>query len=277
MGSKKFFKIVLSSIMIVTLFLVTGCSALEMKELRIGMSCCGAPYNWAQPDNDGLAVNIVGSNEYAYGYDVIIAKKLAAALGAELKIYRIEWDGLAPAILTGKIDAAIDGISITSKRKETVDFTIPYYYANVVALVRKDSVQANAQSVEDLSGSVATSMLNTIWYDHIDQIPNVKKLAGLDIVPAMLVALKSRRCDVVLLDIPTARAAEYSNPELKMVTFAEGKGFKSSKEDVDIGVALKKGNTELLNAMNEVLGTLTDADRTAILDEAIKAQPLAKF
>jgi putative lysine transport system substrate-binding protein len=61
-----------------------------------------------------------------------------------------------------------------------------------------------------------------------------------------------------------------------MVTFPEGQGFKTSKEDVEIGIAIKKGNKELADAMNKVLGGMTDADFNKIMDEAIKKQPLAK-
>jgi putative lysine transport system substrate-binding protein len=89
------------------------------------------------------------------------------------------------------------------KRKQSVDFTKPYFYATVVALVRADSAQAKAQSVADLKGSSATSQLNTIWYDQIDQIPSAKKLPAIDNVPGMIVALESGKCDVIVTDIPT--------------------------------------------------------------------------
>ncbi len=167
-------------------------------------------------------------------------------------------------------------MSITSKRKETVDFTKPYYYATVVALVKKDSPQANAKSVADLKGSVATSQLNTIWYDQIDQVPDVKKLPAIDNVPGMIVALKSGKCNLIVTDIPTAKAAAFANPELVMVTFPEGQGFKTSAEDVEIGIAVKKGNKELTDAMNKVLGSMNEADFNKIMDEAIQKQPLAK-
>ena len=222
------------------------------------------------------AVKIAGSNEYAYGYDVMMAKKLADSMGADLEIHKIEWDGLAPAVVSGKIDAAIAGMSITSKRKETVDFTKPYYYATVVALVKKDSEQAKAQSVADLKGSVATSQLNTIWYDQIDQVPDVKKLPAIDTVPGMIVALTSGKCNLIVTDIPTAKAAAFANPELTVLNFEEGKGFKTSREDVEIGIAVKKGNTELVKAMVAVLEKMTAADFDKMMDEAIKKQPLAQ-
>lgn len=282
MNLKKFLKAAVCGAMIAALAVTAGCGDSDKKAdtnkkvLKVGMECAYAPYNWSQTTADGGAVKIEGTSEYAYGYDVIMAKKLADSMGAELQIQKIEWDGLAPAVVSGKIDAAIAGMSITSKRKETVDFTKPYYYANVVALVKKDSPQAQAKSVEDLKGSIATSQLNTIWYDQIDQVPDVTKLPAIDNVPGMIVALKSGKCNLIVTDIPTAKAAAYANPELTMVTFPEGKGFKTSKEDVEIGIAVKKGNKELLDAMNKVLGGMTEDDFNKIMDEAIKKQPLAK-
>ncbi len=282
MNLKKYAKLALCCMMVAAMAVMAGCGGGDKKAeapkkvLKVGMECAYAPYNWSQTSAEGGAVKIAGSNEYAYGYDVMIAKKLADSMGATLEVHKIEWDGLPPAVVSGKIDAAIAGMSITSKRKETVDFTKPYYYATVVALVKKDSPQANAKSIADLKGSVATSQLNTIWYDQIDQVPDVKKLPAIDTVPGMIVALKSGKCNLIVTDIPTAKAAAFANPELVMVEFPEGQGFKTSREDVEIGIAVKKGNKELTAAMDKVLGGMTEADFNKIMDEAIKKQPLAK-
>lgn len=268
-------------LLIAAVAVVAGCGG-EKKEtapkkvLKVGMECAYAPYNWSQTTDKDGAVKIAGSNEYAYGYDVIIAKKIAESMGAQLEIHKIEWDGLPPAVVSGKIDAAIAGMSITAKRKETVDFTKPYYYANVVALVKKDSPQAKSQSIMELKGSVATSQLNTIWYDLIDQVPDVQKLPAIDSVPGMLVALKSGKCNLIVTDIPTAKAAAFANPELMMVEYAPDKGFKTSREDVEIGIAVKKGNKELVEAMDKVLGSMKEEDFNKIMDEAIQKQPLSK-
>ena len=248
----------------------------DQKVLKVGMECAYAPYNWSQTTNENGAVPIAGTNEFANGYDVMMAKKLAEAMNMKLEIHKMEWDGLAPAVVSGKIDAAIAGMSITAKRKQSVDFTKPYYYASVVALVKKDGPFAKAQSVADLKGAVATSQLNTIWYDQIDQIPAVKKLPAIDTVPGMVVALTSGKVNVLVCDIPTAKAAAFTNKDLMMLEFKGDKAFKTSKEDVEIGVAVKKGNKELLDGMNKVLGGMTEADFNKIMDEAIKLQPMAK-
>ena len=253
---------------------VTGSRAEKKKILRVATECASAPFNWSQSSSEGGAVKIADSTEYAYGYDIIIAKMLAEALDMELELHKIEWYGIPAAVVTGKVDAAITGISITATRKHTVDFTVPYYFANVVPMVRRDSPQASAKCLADLSGSSATSKLNTIWYDKVDQIPNVMKLPALDTVPSMIVALQSKKCDVLVVDIPTGQAAEFANPELVMLNFPEGEGFKTPREEVELGIAVQKGNTELRDAMNAVLTKLTDEDRQAILDEAIRKQPL---
>lgn len=282
MKFSKLLKVLLCSAMMAAVALTAGCGGDDKKAetgkkvLKVGMECAYAPYNWSQTSADGGAVKIAGTSEYAYGYDVIMAKKMADSMGAELEIHKIEWDGLAPAVVSGKIDAAIAGMSITSERKQAVDFTKPYYYATVVALVKKDSPQAQAKSVADLKGSIATSQLNTIWYNQIDQVPEVTKLPAIDNVPGMIVALRSGKCNLIVTDIPTAKAAAYANNDLVMVTFPEDKGFKTSVEDVEIGIAIKKGNKELADSMNKVLGSMTADDFNKIMDEAIKKQPLAK-
>jgi len=60
------------------------------------------------------------------------------------------------------------------------------------------------------------------------------------------------------------------------LNFEEEKGFKTSREDVEIGIAVKKGNTELVKAMDAVLEKMTAADFDKMMDEAIKKQPLAQ-
>ena len=98
----------------------------ETKVLKVAMECGYAPYNWTQPDDSNGAVPINDSSDYAYGYDVMIAKKIADALSYELQIVKLDWDSLVPAVQSGTVDCVIAGQSITSVRLEMVDFSTPY-------------------------------------------------------------------------------------------------------------------------------------------------------
>ena len=247
------------------------------KTLKVAMECGYAPYNWTQPTDANSAVRIDGSKEYAYGYDVMMAKLVAEKLGRELHIVKLDWDSLVPAVQSGTVDCVIAGQSITSERLQMVDFTTPYYYASVVTLVNKDGKYADAKGLNDLAGATATSQLGTIWYDKcLPQIPQGNILAAQESAPAMLVALNSKRVDLVCTDMPTAQAAVIAYPNMKILDFTgTSDDYQVSQEDINIGISVSKKNTELKNEINEVLKGLTVEDFNRMMNEAISVQPLS--
>ena len=253
-------------------------SGLEDGVLTVAMECAYAPYNWTQADDSNGAVPIKDSNNYANGYDVIIAKKLAEELDVELEIVKSDWDSLIPAVQSGTVDCVIAGQSITADRMQQVDFTEPYFYATIVTLTKSDSQYASAASVADLSGATATSQMNTIWYNNcLPQIPDANILPAQADAPAMLVALNSGTCDIVVTDKPTGLAACVAYPDFTMLDFTGTEGeFEVSDEDINIGISLKKGNTELKEKLDSVLSTMTEEDFTELMDQAISVQPLSK-
>ena len=250
--------------------------------LRVGMECAYAPFNWTQDSDttpDGSkAVPIYGSDYYAYGYDVMMAKKIADELGYDLEIVKLDWDSLVPAVQSGQVDCVIAGQSITKERQQMVDFTDPYYYASIITLVKEDGDYKDAASVEDLKGATVTSQQNTIWYDScLPQIPDANILPAQESAPAMLVALESGKCDAVVTDMPTGKAACVAYPDFKLLDFSGTDGdFEVSDEDINIGISVQKGNTELLDALNSVLDKMTEDDYKEMMDEAISVQPLSE-
>ncbi|MBC5706933.1 transporter substrate-binding domain-containing protein [Hungatella hominis] len=248
------------------------------KVLKVAMECSYAPYNWTQPTDANGAVAISGGSDFAYGYDVMMAKKIADTLGLKLEIVKLDWDSLVPAVQSGKVDCVIAGQSITAERLQSVDFTEPYYYATIVTLVKTGGKYENAASVADLAGATATSQLNTIWYDNcLPQIPDGNIQPAQESAPAMLVALNSGRCDLVVTDKPTGQAALIAYPDFKLLDFTGKDGeFQVSDEDINIGISLKKGNTELKDAINSVLATMTKDDYNKMMEEAISVQPLSE-
>lgn len=245
--------------------------------LRVGMECAYAPYNWAQSDASNGAVPISGSNDYAYGYDVMMAKFIAEQLGMELEIVKLDWDSIPVAVQAGTIDCAICGMSITAERQQTIDFSTPYYYASIVALTRSDSPYARATGLSALSGAVCTSQLNTVWYDVcLPQITGAKILTAQESAPAMLVALNSGVCDLVVTDQPTALAACMAYPNMVMLDFTNSAdNFTVSEEEINIGIAVRKNNGTLLDGINAALAKLTVDDFTAMMNQAIEVQPLS--
>lgn len=249
----------------------------DKKVLKVAMECAYAPYNWTQPDDSNGAVPIADSNEYAYGYDVMMAKKIADELGYDLQIVRLDWDSLIPAVQTGQVDCVIAGQSITKERQEAVDFTDPYYYASIVTLVRAGGKYENATSVADLAGATCTSQQSTIWYTVcLPQIQDANILSATASAPDMLMSLEADKCDIVVTDQPTGKGALVAYPDFKMLEFGGGDDdFQVSDEDINIGISLKKGNTELKDAINGVLATMDKDDYAKMMDEAISVQPLA--
>ena len=249
----------------------------EKKVLKVAMECAYAPYHWTQPNDSNGAVPINDSNEYAYGYDVMMAKKICDELGYDLQIVRLDWDSLIPAVSTGQVDCVIAGQSITTERLQAVDFTEPYYYATIVTLVKNGSKYADAKSVADLAGATCTSQQSTIWYDTcLPQIKDANILAATASAPDMLMSLNADKCDLVVTDQPTGKGALVAYPDFKLLEFGGGENdFQVTDEDINIGISLKKGNTELKEAIDSVLSKMTKDDFSAMMDEAISVQPLA--
>ena len=247
----------------------------------VGMECAYAPYNWTQMDDSNGAVpisNVPGA--YANGYDVMIAQKIADANGWTLEIVSSAWDSLCPAVQSGTMDANIAGQSMTAERMQEVDMVGPYYYATIVVLTTKDSQYANATSIADLAGGTCTSQSGTIWYDScLPQIENANLLAPADSAPAMIMQLQTGAVDYVCTDMPTAMAAVAKDDNLVILNFSGTDGdfqFASEEEraeNVNIGISVKQGNTELADAINAVLSTMTEDDFNALMDQAIAIQP----
>ena len=174
---------------------------------KVGLEAGYAPFNWTQMDDSNGGVKIDGNAEYAGGYDVEIAKKIAEGLGKELVIVKTEWDGLVPALTSGKIDAIIAGMSPTAERKETIDFSDNYYTSNLVMVVKKGGEYEDATSIQDFKGAKVTAQLNTFHYSVIDQIKGVDKQPAMDNFPAMRVALESGMIDGYVSERPEGISA----------------------------------------------------------------------
>ncbi len=277
---KRFLATVLA---LVTVLSITSCGTKTVKSgvedgvLTVAMECGYAPYNWSQADNSNGAVAIKGTNEYANGYDVMMAKKLCEANGWELEIVRLDWDSLVPAVQTGQVDAVIAGQSMTAGRMEQVDFAGPYLYASIVCLAKKGTPAAEAKGISALSGLSCTSQTSTIWYDScLPQIKNANIKAAKESAPAMLMALETGDVDFVCTDMPTAQAAVIAYPDMTILEFSDDDNFKVDDGDINIGISVMKGNAILKDALDNVLSKMDESDFNNLMEEAIKIQPVSE-
>ena len=260
----------------------SGIPGLEDGVFTVSMECAYAPYNWTQTDDANGAVPIKDSNEYANGYDIMIAKKICEANGWELEVVRSDWDSLVPAVQAGTIDAAIAGQSMTADRAEQVDFAGPYFYATIVCVTKADSPYANATSIADLAGGKCTAQIATIWYDQcLPQIQGAQIQTASETAPAMLMALETDTVDFICTDMPTAQGAVAAYPDMKILDFSGTDGdFQFSEEvraeNVNIGISVKKGSTALVDAINSVLATMTADDFNDLMAQAIAIQPVGE-
>lgn len=281
---KRIVSLLLATVMVVLSLALTSCGGVNPEKdlenilakgkLVVGMECAYAPYNWAEANANDYT-NKVENGTYADGFDVQIAKKIADALGVDLVIRAIEWDGLIPALESGEIDMIIAGMSPTEKRKLSIDFSDTYFDSNLVMVVKKGSEYENATNIQDFSGATVTGQLNTFHYDVIDQIQGVDKSTALENFAALIQSLENGAIDAYVCEKPGAISAVAANDSFAFVEFAEGNGFTCDPAESSISIGMRKG-TSLLARVNEILSGISKSEREALMDAAIARQPASE-
>jgi putative lysine transport system substrate-binding protein len=243
--------------------------------LTVGMECAYAPYNWTQLDDSNGAVPIVNNpGSYANGYDVMIAQRLCEAYGWELEVMAIEWDGLNAALASGTVDMVIAGQSMTAVRMAQVDMAGPYFYASIVCVTKAGSEQAAATGISKLTGT-CTAQTGTVWYDTcLPQISGAQMMPQAETAPAMVMAVESGTVDFICTDMPTAMAACATYPDLTILDFTGTEdNFQVSEEEINIGLSVRQGNSQLQECANTVLNDMSVEDFNALMNQAISVQP----
>lgn len=243
------------------------------KVLKVGMEAAYAPFNWTQNDDSFGAVAIPGSKEFAGGYDVEFAKRIAEGLNMELKIVKTDWDGLVPSLQSGAIDLVIAGMSPVEERKKVIDFTDSYYTSDYVLVVKEDGPYANAKSIHDFAGAKVTGQQGTTHYDVIDQMDGAKKQVAATDFGAMRVQLMSGAIDAYVSERPEGITAELAMDNIKYIV--PEPNFEADPAATAIAVGLKKGSA-LTEEINKVLAEISEEERQKLMEDAIANQPAAQ-
>lgn len=249
---------------------VTEVEESEQEPLLVGMEAAYPPYNWTQTDDSNDAVEIQNSTEYANGYDVQIARLVGEAIGREVIVVKTEWEGLLPALQSGKIDMIIAGMSPTAERAEVIDFSDSYYDLQFAMVMMADSEFAEAKTLEDFEGARVTGQLGTLHYDLLQQLTGADVQQAMRSFSVMRVSLQSGRLDAYVSEIPEAISATNAISEFTYVTLDPS--FDVPAEDATISIGVKK-DSPLLEQINDALSNISPEDREKIMEEAIENQP----
>lgn len=185
------------------------------------------------------------------GFDVELAKLLAAKMGLECEIIDTAWDGIFAGLETDKYDSVISAATITPERIESMDFTKPYIGNGQAIILKKDST-LNVSKPEDLAGlKVAYQAETTSDFFMEKQAANGLNFVKceFDKVINAYDELALGRCDAVVSDALVSAA--YLGPDSKYKSVWVGEA------DEFFGVAVKKGNAELLSKLNAALADIT--------------------
>lgn len=259
-----------------TALLITsgGMTSIQADEyLRVGMEAAYAPFNWTQNDNTNGAVPIEGTDQYANGYDVQVAKKLAKKLNKKVVVVKTKWEGLVPALTSGKLDMIIAGMSPTEERKKEINFSKPYYISEPTLVVNAEGKYTNAKNISDFKNAKVTAQQGVYLYNLIDQINGVKKEVAMGDFNQLRQAVESGVVDAYVSERPDATSAQTANPKLKMIELHQG--FKTSDADTNISVGMRKGDNRI-NQVNQVLESISRDKQIALMDKMIKEQPSVK-
>ena len=213
--------------------LVFSANALAADKYKVGIEGAYPPFN-----NKNASGEVVG-------FDPDIAMALCAKMKAECEIVTSDWDGIIPALNAKKYDFIVSSLSITDERKQAVDFTNPYY-ANKQQFIAPKNVDFKTDIASLKSKKLGTqrSTQAATWLE--DNVGG--DISLYDTQENAYLDLTSGRVDALLAD-------KYANYDWLKSPAGQAYEFKGDpiNETDEVGIALRKGDTELLNKLNAAL------------------------
>ncbi|MBM6667497.1 transporter substrate-binding domain-containing protein [Lacrimispora saccharolytica] len=182
------------------------------------------------------------------GVSVDFMKDFGEYIGKEIRIENISFDGLIPSLQTGKADMVMSSMTITEERKETVDFSEPYANALLAVLTNKDSQITSVDDLNQEGKKVAVKTGSTGYLYAQEHLKNAEIIALQD-ESACVMEVSQGKADGFIYDQLTIYRNWQNNQDTTNAVFIPF-------QDVEPwGIAVKKGNTELLDQLNEFIET----------------------
>lgn len=188
----------------------------------------------------------VGDDGVITGIDIDIVKAIAGKLGYDVKVEAIDWNGLIPALTSGKVDLLIAGMTITEERKQSVLFTDPYYNATQAIIVMAEGSPVAAEA--DMHGKKIAVIMGYTGDLYISENFTDSEIVRYDKSMDAVQDLVNGRVDAVVLD--EAPAKVYERQGIGVTVLPD----RLSNEEY--GIAFKKEDTELVAKFNEALAQI---------------------
>lgn len=253
---KKWGRLLLVAVLILGLMAVVGCAKEEAADTEKG-----------QPEaNEPAITKLVVASETTYppfemvengkyvGFDMDLIQAIGEEMGCEIEIQSMGFDALIPALKANTVDATISAQSITEERLQVIDFSDPYFDAGLIVAVRTDN--NNIKSYDDLAGKTLAAEVGTtgaMWSEKLKEEDPNTEVKIFDGVGEAFMELEKGSADAVINDLPVT--AYYIKTTGKDKVKMVGELFSA---DEQYGIGVKKGNTEVLNFINEGLKRIKD-------------------
>lgn len=184
------------------------------------------------------------------GYDIEVAKAVAAQMGVEVEFVESEWDSLLVALDTGRLDTVINDVTATEERREKYDFSDNYFYSARQVVVKTGN-EVGLHSLEDLSGKkIATNATNS-WVGRLEEL-------GVEIVPIdntdqCATMVETGRVDFCMFNTIVLGEYMIQHPEAELEV-----AFVIEDDINEVAIPTRKGEERFLNEINTALQALRD-------------------
>lgn len=200
-------------------------------------------------DTSFVPFEFMEDGEYT-GFDIELINAIAEEAGFEIELETTNFDGIIPGLQTGQFDIAIAGISITEERKNAIDYSDPYYQSGLAIGVASDNEDIN--SIEDLEGKTVATRLGSTSAAYIEENIETAEANQYEQLDQAYLSVENGSSDAILYDAP--------NVNYYIQTQGEGslKVVGDLYQAEDYGIAITKGNEDLVTAINEALASLRE-------------------
>ncbi|MBE3064947.1 MAG: basic amino acid ABC transporter substrate-binding protein [Spirochaetes bacterium] len=244
-------KILTGLVLAALLFGVFSCAKKEPTKIVIATDATWPP------------MEMVDESKNIVGFDIDLMNAAAKAGGFTVEFRNTAWDGIFAGLEAGKYDAVMSSVTITDERKNTMDFSVPYINAGQILVVRTEV--SGVEKLTDLKGKIVAAQIGTTGAFEIDKVKDAEKITPktYDEIGLAFEDLANGRVDALVCDTPVAAQYALQNESYKGKLKIVGQPFTEEL----YGVAVKKGNTKILDQINKGLKKVLDSGENKAIEK----------